>query len=131
MPHIPRKLSWLLVLGFCALFTGCGVPRAALEQARLQALATATPPREESVLRAALLEQAVQWDQLSQMLQQRELGGIMLVEPDFIELVARTAAIARRHGQIVVAKQDDPVQNRALLAEFHHLWQQAQQYLQQ
>src|SRR5579875_252048 len=117
---------WALVL---AALAGCsGVPRAAGTLARSEAAAIVVPAGDAEV-RAALLQQADAWQQLSGFLGQRESGGITGVDARFVELVNRAAALAARQRALIEQGVDDPAQNRATLESFRALWQQSNRYL--
>jgi len=125
--RIPKTIVVASLL--CAL-AGCGVPRASLDLARQEAVYP-TAGLSDADVAAALRRQADQWAQLAAMLRQRELGGIMLVDPRFVDLVDKNAAAAARLRALIDANQDDPALRRDLLAAFQALWSQAQTYLAQ
>ena len=113
----------------CLLLAGCGVPRAALEQARVGAVVTKGVPTDETGVREALRRQAPRWEAFAQTLRQRELGGVLWVEEGFVDLVERTAALARRQVELMDAGEDQAELNRAVLTEMAGLWEEARRYL--
>jgi len=122
------RTRFILVAALAVALAGCGVPRATLQLAQQQA-ALSTANLTDADVATALRNQADQWAQLSTMLQQRQLGGILLVDARFVELAASTAASAARLRAQMDAGTDDPALRRDLLAAYQALWSQAEAYL--
>lgn len=123
-----RNRIFLMVL-VCLGLVACGVPREVLMEAQTQAFVLQQSGAEAEQVRAALLTQAEAWDRFAQGLEQRTWGGIRPPTADFVQLVARNAAIAHRLRDLINQQQDDPATNQLMLKEFGARWQQAADYL--
>ena len=121
-----KKLLPPGVLFSLALLSACGVPRAALDQARVAATQTAST---DADIRQNLLAQSQLWQTFSDTLHRRELGGLWGVDASFITSIEQIAAIARRQAELIHQNADDPTLNRALFEEFQNRWRQVQTYL--
>ena len=118
----------LHLLPLALLLAACGVPRESLDLAHTQA-GLATDNLSDAQVAAALRAQADHWQGMAQLVDRRQLGGILLVDRRFIDLVHETAAEATRLRALMDADHDDPALRRELLAAFQKLWTQAEQYL--
>jgi hypothetical protein len=118
---------------FCALslllfLSACGVPRESLQLVYSQVGLPAENLSDDDVA-AALRSQSEQWQRLSDLLRQQQLGGILFVDQHFVDLVHQTTADAKRLRELIDTHQDDPALRRELLAAFKKLWGQAELYL--
>jgi hypothetical protein len=121
----PHAIPLLLAL----LFAACGVPRDAARLAAAGAALPAPAAEDDAATRAALADQADAWTRFAARLRDREPGGLLGVDPRFVDLAVQTAALARRQRDLIAASQDDPALNRQSLARLRTLWQTANAYL--
>ncbi len=119
-----RNFFWGVMVMVTGMLAACGVPRQAATFAT-QAAASATMPASDDAVREQLVAQDAAWANLAALLQQREFGGIMGVDQNFIDLVSQTAAIAKRQHALIDQHQDDAAFNRQSLERFGQLWQSA------
>ena len=124
----------LLMLGILAVLAAlslpsCGVPREAGELAHAAAASQPVAAADPAAVRAGLLAQRQQWNELELLVNQQQFGGLMGVDDRFRAVVSRTASLARRQAALIEQNQDDPACNAAALRSLQDLWRDADRYL--
>jgi hypothetical protein len=126
-----RLILLIFATGLAIALGACGVPRQAGVLAAQCAAVATTAPADDTAVRQQLAAQDAAWANLAQLLQQQQFGGITGVDPQFIQLVDQTAALAKRQHDLITQNQDDPAFDRQALQRFNDLWQSANRYLNQ
>jgi Membrane bound FAD containing D-sorbitol dehydrogenase len=124
---MPKSILIPSLLALAAL-SACGIPRQAAQLAAQQQSLLAATPDDDAAIRAALANQPDAWISLSNLLTQRQLGGIA-VNADFSALVEQAAALAQRQKTLIDAAQDDPVDNRRALQAMQKMWGDVKTYM--
>ncbi len=129
---IGRLGKWLGVSFLVVGLGACGVPRGAgemaqREQGRLLGLASAEMPAE--AVRAELVRQAQQWQEYAVLVQKRELGGFGGTDGTWEGLVQQTAAVVRRHVELLERGQTDAATDREMLRRVRAMWGKQADYL--
>jgi hypothetical protein len=80
-------------------------------------------------VRAELVRQAQQWQEYAALVQKRELGGIGGTDGQWEGLVQQTAAVVRRHVELLERGQTDANADREMLRRVRAMWGKQADYL--